>query len=82
MENETQQSQDTQEPVTNGAEANQQTAKDNDLNLADLSAMKSIIELASARGAFKPNEMTAVGKTYDKLNSFLTAVSKGANNGS
>ena len=39
-----------------------------------LAALKSIIDVASQRGAFKPNEMVAVGQTYQKLDTFLTAV--------
>ena len=45
-----------------------------DLNISDLSAIKNIIEVASQRGAFKANELEAVGKTFNKLNTFLEAV--------
>jgi hypothetical protein len=41
------------------------------LTLNDLNAMKTIIDIASSRGAFKPNEMVVVGQTYNKLMSFL-----------
>ncbi len=53
-------------------------AKDDaaELNIADLSAMKMIIDVASSRGAFKPAEMTIVGQTYTKLSNFLDSVSK------
>ena len=47
-----------------------------DLNVSDLVALKSIIEVASQRGAFKANELEAVGKTFNKLNTFLDAVAK------
>ncbi len=47
-----------------------------DLNISDLVALKSIIDVASQRGAFKANELEAVGKIYNKLNSFLEAVTK------
>jgi hypothetical protein len=47
-----------------------------DLNISDLAALKSIIEVASQRGAFKANELEAVGKTFNKLNNFLETVSK------
>lgn len=47
-----------------------------DLNISDLVALKNIIEVASQRGAFKANELEAVGKTFNKLNSFLESVSK------
>jgi hypothetical protein len=46
------------------------------LTLNDLSAMKSIIDIASARGTFKPNEMVVVGQTYTKLTAFLESVKK------
>lgn len=45
-----------------------------ELTVADLSAVKSIIDVASSRGAFKPNEMVAVGQVYSKLETFLAAV--------
>jgi len=50
----------------------------NELNINDLNAMKVIIDIASSRGAFKPNEMTAVGQTYTKLTAFLDQVAKQA----
>ena len=49
-----------------------------DLNINDLNAMKVIIDIASSRGAFKPNEMVAVGQTYTKLTAFLDNVAKQA----
>ena len=52
---------------TNPAETTDPTQ----LTLNDLAAMKSIIDIASARGAFKPNEMMVVGQTYNKLMAFL-----------
>lgn len=47
-----------------------------DLNISDLVALKSVIDIASQRGAFKAAEMEAVGKVYNKLNVFLEAVAK------
>lgn len=49
-----------------------------DLSINDLNAMKVIIDIASSRGAFKPNEMTVVGQTYNKLTAFLDQVAKQA----
>ena len=57
---------------TPGAE----TAAAPDLNISDLNAVKSIIDIATTRGAFKANELEAVGKTYNKLTMFLEHVSK------
>lgn len=47
-----------------------------DLNISDLLAVKNIIEVATSRGAFKAAELEAVGKTFNKLNTFLESVSK------
>ena len=47
-----------------------------DLTVQDLQALKSIIDVASQRGAFKPNEMMTVGQTYSKLETFLAAVTQ------
>ena len=35
----------------------------NELTINDLQSLKVIIDIASSRGAFKPNEMVAVGQT-------------------
>ena len=47
-----------------------------DLNISDLIALRSIVEVASQRGAFKATELEAVGKTFNKLNTFLESVTK------
>lgn len=47
-----------------------------ELNVQDLMALKSIIDVASSRGAFRANELEAVGKTYNKLSIFLDNVTK------
>ncbi len=46
----------------------------NDLTIQDLATMKGIIDVASERNAFKPNEMAAVGIVYNKLEYFLKQV--------
>ena len=51
-----------------------------DLTVQDLQALKSIIDVSSSRGAFKPNEMVAVGQVYNKLEIFLEAVAAQQNN--
>lgn len=45
-----------------------------ELTVNDLNALKQIIDVASGRGAFKPNEMSVVGSVYIKLENFLNAV--------
>ena len=47
-----------------------------ELTLQDLAALKSVVDVASSRGAFKPNEMVAVGTVYNKLTGFLEAIAK------
>lgn len=47
-----------------------------ELNLSDLGAIKSIIDVASQRGAFKANELESVGKVYNRLSAFLDTVAK------
>lgn len=47
-----------------------------DLTVSDLSALKSIIDVASERGTFKAAELELVGKVYNKLSAFLNAVNK------
>jgi hypothetical protein len=60
--------------MTDATQAPEQQTPNNDLTVNDLNAMKVIIDIASSRGAFKPNEMVAVGQTYAKLTAFLDAV--------
>ncbi len=62
-----------QPPETSATDKPEPSAE---LNINDLNAMKVIIDIASSRGAFKPNEMTAVGQTYTKLTTFLDQVAK------
>lgn len=57
--------------------AEEQTeAKQADLTIQDLSSLKQIIDVASQRGAFKPNEMVQVGNTYSKLEAFLDEIAR------
>jgi hypothetical protein len=74
---------EVKEPVTETAQQPAPAAQSSavpgnsaDLNISDLVALKSIIEIASQRGAFKAAEMEAVGKTFNRLTTFLDSVSK------
>ena len=67
------QNQETQAPAAPEAPA---APTGTDLNISDLVALKSIVEVASQRGAFKAAELEAVGKTFNKLNTFLESVAK------
>jgi hypothetical protein len=68
-----------EQEVTNTAPEQEQSQQPTntasaDLNLSDLSSLRSILEVASSRGAFKAAELEAVGKAYNKLNTFLESV--------
>ena len=54
----------------------QQAQQGTDLNVSDLAALKSIIDVATQRGAFRAPELEAVGKTYNKLSNFLDSITK------
>jgi|TARA_X000000950_G_scaffold262323_1_gene333420 hypothetical protein len=58
------------------ATAPQGEQKPVELTVQDLGVIRSVIDVASQRGAFKANEMEAVGKTYNKLDIFLQQVQK------
>lgn len=60
--------------MTEQVKTEQPAAESAQLTITDLAAMKSIIDIASARGTFKPNEMVIVGQTYTKLTAFLDTV--------
>jgi len=47
-----------------------------ELTVTDLAGLKTIIDVATQRGAFKANEMLSVGTVYNKLEAFLNAVSQ------
>ena len=52
-----------------------------ELTLIDLQNIRSIIDVASRRGAFGAAEMTGVGTVFDKLDAFLEAVTPNADTG-
>lgn len=58
----------TQEEVT------ETSTQEEGLSLNDLGVLRNIIDVASQRGAFKPNEMVAVGQVYQKLDGFLSQI--------
>lgn len=58
------------------AQAEQPQGGAPELTVQDLLALKTVIDVASQRGAFKPNEMVTVGQTYSKLEAFLAAVAE------
>jgi len=63
-------------PSSSPSPAPQDDPNSVDLTLNDLAALKSIVDVASSRGAFKPNEMVTVGSVYAKLEKFLDLAAK------
>lgn len=49
---------------------------DNDapLSVHDIARIREVIDLACSRGAFRANEMSAVGEIYDKVSTFINRV--------
>jgi hypothetical protein len=62
--------------TTTGPQGPASQEPSSDLTLQDLASLKTIIDVAAQRGSFKPGEMEAVGKVYNKLSTFLASVSK------
>ncbi len=63
-----------EEVVNEPAEATEAPATENavpQLTVQDLATLRSCIELGSQRGAWRANELTAVGAVYEKLSAFL-----------
>jgi hypothetical protein len=44
------------------------------ISLQDLMALQNVIDIACQRGAFRGNEMQAVGELFNKLANFLESV--------
>lgn len=64
-------SEETKAPEAPATTAENEQATGAELTVNDLAALKQIIDVASQRGTFKPNEMVTVGQTYAKLEAFL-----------
>ena len=58
------------------ADAKPQVGAGAELTVQDLTVLRTIIHVASQRGAFKANEMAMVGATFNKLDGFLKIVEK------
>ena len=50
------------------------------ITVTDLITLKNIVDLASARGAFRGSELKEIGEVYNKLSLFLEAVVAQAQN--
>jgi hypothetical protein len=66
----------TQEATIPAPEQATQPAAGEGLNISDLNAVRSIIDVATQRGAFKAAELEAVGKIYNRISTFLDSVQK------
>lgn len=65
-----------EEQVKSQTETQAQKPEGSDLNIQDLVGLKSVIDVATQRGAFKAAELEAVGKLYNRLNNFIDSVTK------
>jgi hypothetical protein len=65
---------ETEAPVMDAEGSTEEGAPIN-LSLQDLNGLLTVVDLASSRGAFRGAELTQVGTVYDKLFTFLKAVS-------
>ena len=76
MANEAEKDTVQQEQAPAPAPAPEQQPPGPELTVNDLGNIKQIIDVASSRGAFKPNEMMTVGQVYNKLETFLATVAQ------
>jgi hypothetical protein len=65
-----------EETITNPADQAAPAGAGPELTVNDLNLLKGIIDVATQRGAFKPNEMVTIGTVYNKLETFLGAVAE------
>ena len=62
------------ENETNGTiDSGSDSSKNPNLNIADLVNVLQVFRTCAQRGAFRADEMSAVGGLYDRLQSFLVA---------
>ncbi len=54
-------------------QAQEQPQNQPQLNLSDLVVVLETLNLASSRGAFKPEEFTTIGPCYERIFNFLLA---------
>lgn len=50
------------------------------LSLSDLIMLKNAVSVACERGAFRAEEMSSVGGSFDRLNAWLTQMTASAEN--
>ena len=54
------------------------TTPNNNLTVTDLAGLKTCIEVACSRGAYRAEEMKSVGEVFDRLSVFLKAIEEQA----
>jgi len=73
MENQTQDT--TQATMTPDVGGEIPAAQTPQLGINDLKNLLAIVDMATRRGAFPANEMSAVGATFDRVSAFLNSLS-------
>ena len=63
-----------EQPIESAAQSAPDTSEPPSVNIQDLQVLRSCIQLASSRGAFKAEEMQTVGTAFNRLNAFLQHV--------
>lgn len=61
-------------PEVQEAETKEVAQEQPGLTVNDLAMMVQVIQLATQRGTFKADELSAVGGLYDRVSKFLAAV--------
>ena len=54
------------------------TTPNTNLTVQDLVGLKSCIEVACSRGAYRAEEMRSVGEVFDRISAFLKAIEEQA----
>lgn len=60
--------------TTQESQPEQQQEQAQQLTVQDLVTLKSAIELGTQRGAWRANELTAVGTVYERLSLFVASL--------
>lgn len=55
------------------SEETQQTEEPN-VSIGDIMVLKQVVEVATARGALRANELTQVGMVYDRVSAWIDSV--------
>jgi len=55
------------------SEETQQTEEPN-VSIGDIMVLKQVVEVATARGALRANELTQVGVVYDRVSAWIDSV--------